>query len=190
MTTPIAQPTLIKLAGQIFGWFVDSLNAVGSLLIFAIMALICADVLARNFFNSPIDGVAELVAASIVMIVFLQLASTLRHGRMAQADLFIYGFKKAYPRLGHSLTTIYYLVGAFMLSVVVNGTWPVLMKAIKRNQFFGVEGVFTFPVWPIRIVVLACAVITVIQFLILAWHEFKWVVQGAKAEENPEGESV
>lgn len=161
-----------------FGYLVDGLNAAGSLLIFAIMALICADVLSRNLFNQPIDGVAEMVAASIVMIVFLQLASTLRHGRLAQADIFIYGFTVSFPRIGRSLTTLYYLAGAAMLGVVYQGTVPVLMRAIDRNQFFGVEGVFTFPVWPIRTVVVFCAAVTVLQFLVLAAREAICVVRG------------
>jgi TRAP-type C4-dicarboxylate transport system permease small subunit len=163
---------------SLFGYLVDGLNAAGSLLIFAIMALICADVLSRNLFNQPIDGVAEMVAASIVMIVFLQLASTLRHGRLAQADIFIHGFTVSFPRIGRSLTTLYYLAGAAMLGVVYQGTVPVLMRSIDRNQFFGVEGVFTFPVWPIRMVVAVCAAITVIQFLVLAVREAILVVRG------------
>ena len=61
-----------------FGWMIDGLNAVGSLVIAAVMALMCADVLMRNIANQPIDGVAEMVAASIVIIVFLQLPSTVR----------------------------------------------------------------------------------------------------------------
>ena len=99
-----------------FGALIDGLNAIGSVLIFAIMALICADVLSRNILNQPIKGVAELVAASIVMIVFFQLASALRHGRMAQADIFIAGFTRKYPRLGHGLQTLFYLAGAIMLA--------------------------------------------------------------------------
>lgn len=179
MRDPIKSPSMsLAYIGKYFGWLVDALNAAGSLLIFAIMALICIDVLSRNILNQPIDGVAEMVAASIVMIVFLQLASTLRHGRMAQADLFIFGFKRNYPRLGHGLITLYYLTGAFMLAVIVKGTWPVLIKAINRNQFFGVEGVFTFSIWPIRFVVLTCATITVIQFLLLAWQELQCVIRG------------
>lgn len=174
---------------SVFGYLVDGLNAAGSLLIFAIMALICADVLSRNILNQPIDGVAEMVAASIVMIVFLQLASTLRHGRLAQADIFIHGFTVSFPRLGRSLTTLYYLAGAAMLSVVYQGTVPVLMRAIDRNQFFGVEGVFTFPVWPIRLVVVFCAAVTVLQFLVLAAREALCVVRGTPIQTAAHAES-
>ncbi|WP_232819384.1 TRAP transporter small permease subunit [Saccharospirillum mangrovi] len=165
------------------GLLIDGLNAVGSLLIFAIMVLICADVVARNLFNHPINGVAELVAASIVMIVFLQLASALRHGRMAQADIFIAGFVRKHPRLGHGLQTLFYLAGAAMLAVVFDGTLPVYLNAVERQLFMGVEGVFTFPVWPIRLVVLSCAAVTVAQYLLLAAREIRLIVAPSQTAE-------
>lgn len=153
---------------SLFGYLVDGLNAAGSLLIFAIMAMIVADVLSRNFLNQPIAGVAELVAASIVMIVFLQLPGTLRHGRMAQADIFIAGFTERHPRLGNLLQALFFLAGSWMLYIIYKGTLPVFIRAWERNQFMGIEGVFTFPVWPIRALIIGCAVITVAQYLLLA----------------------
>ncbi|TDV97862.1 TRAP-type mannitol/chloroaromatic compound transport system permease small subunit [Halomonas alkaliantarctica] len=162
---------------SLFGYLVDGLNAIGSLLIFIIMAMIVIDVLSRNLFNQPIAGVAELVAASIVMIVFLQLPGTLRHNRMAQADIFIVGFADKHPRLGNLLMCMFFLAGAYMLYIVYTGTLPTFIRAWERQQFMGVEGVFTFPVWPIRFIVISCAAITVVQYLLLAiqslwlaWH--------------------
>ncbi|MCC5884192.1 MAG: TRAP transporter small permease [Halomonas sp.] len=163
---------------SLFGYLVDGLNAIGSLLIFSIMAMIVVDVLSRNLFNKPIAGVAELVAASIVMIVFLQLPGTLRHGRMAQADIFIRGFTERHPRIGHGLQTLFYLAGAYMLYVIYQGTLPTFLRAWERSQFMGVEGVFTFPVWPIRLVVIACALITLLQYLLLAGQALLRTVQG------------
>lgn len=171
---------------SLFGHLVDGLNAAGSLLIFAIMAMICADVFSRNLFNLPIAGVAELVAASIVMIVFLQLASTLRHGRMAQADIFIVGFTRRYPRLGHGLQALFFAAGVWMMYIVYSGTLPVLIRAWERNQFMGIEGVFTFPTWPIRFIVLSCAVITLVQYLLLAGREL-WLTVQPDATELPSG---
>lgn len=173
-----------------FGALIDGLNAVGSVLIFAIMALICADVLARNFLNQPIDGVAELVAASIVMIVFFQLASALRHGRMAQADIFIAGFTRKHPRLGHGLMTLFHLAGGAMLAIVFDGTLPVYLNAIERDLFMGVEGVFTFPVWPIRLVVLCCAAVTVVQYLLLALGEARLAIRGQHNDSETEETSA
>ncbi|KAA0012615.1 TRAP transporter small permease [Billgrantia pellis] len=163
---------------SLFGYLVDGLNAVGSLLIFLIMAMIVVDVLSRNVLNKPIAGVAELVAASIVMIVFLQLPSALRHGRMAQADIFLQGFTERHPHLGYGLQSLFHLAGAYVLMVVYQGTLPIFLHTWERNQFMGVEGVFTFPVWPIRLVVIACAAITLLQYLLLAVQALVWTVKG------------
>jgi len=170
---------------SLFGYLVDGLNAIGSLLIFAIMAMIVTDVLSRNLFNQPIAGVAELVAASIVMIVFLQLPGTLRHNRMAQADIFIVGFTEKHPRVGHLLQCLFFLAGAYMLYIVFSGTLPTFLRAWERNQFMGVEGVFTFPVWPIRLVIISCAAITVAQYLLLSLQSLwlAWRGQATLAEE-------
>ena len=96
-----------------FGVLVDSLNGLGSLVIASVMVLMCADVVLRNLFNQPIDGVAELVATSIIIIVFLQLPATLRHGRMSRADLFIDPFVARRPRAGKRLRALFSLAGVF-----------------------------------------------------------------------------
>ncbi|PMR72891.1 TRAP transporter small permease subunit [Billgrantia endophytica] len=171
---------------SLFGYLVDGLSAVGSLLIFSIMAMIVVDVLSRNLFNQPIAGVAEMVAASIVIIVFLQLPSTLRHGRMAQADIFIQGFTERRPRLGHGLQSLFFFAGAYMLMVVYQGTLPTFLRAWERHQFMGVEGVFTFPVWPIRLVVIACALITVVQYLLYGGRSLVWAIKGGSPEDGEE----
>jgi len=154
-----------------FGVLVDGLNGLGSLVILAVMLLMCADVLSRDLFNRPIDGVAELVAISIVAIVFLQLASTLRHGRMSRADIFIDGFVARRPKPGHFLQMLFNLAGSAMLAAVFYATWPTFVRAWTDSEFIGVEGVFTAPVWPIKLIVLVGAGLTAIQYLIRAlWH--------------------
>ncbi len=154
-----------------FGHLVDGLNAVGSLLIAAVMLLMCADVLMRNLANRPIDGVAEMVAASIVIIVFLQLPSTLRHGRMSRADLFLDPFLYRHPRAGRSLRGVYSLAGVFACALIAYASWPSLVRSWTNNEFLGIEGVFTFPTWPMRGVVVLGATLAAVQYLLLAWHD-------------------
>lgn len=174
---------------SLFGILVDGLNAIGSLLIFVIMALIVADVLSRNLLNQPIAGVAEMVAASIVMIVFLQLPATLRHGRMAQADIFIVGFTQRHPRIGNLMQAAFFAAGVWVLYIVVQGTLPTFTRAWERNQFMGIEGVFTFQVWPIRLTVLACAAITALQYALLTL-EALWLAFRGQASFEVEHESA
>jgi TRAP-type C4-dicarboxylate transport system permease small subunit len=151
-----------------FGRLVDGLNGAGSALIFAVMLLVVADVLARNLFSRPIDGVAELVAMSIVAIVFLQLGSTLRHGRMSRADLFIDGFRQRRPRAGAALQAAFDACGVAVCGIVGWASWPLLVKAWNGGEYVGIEGVFTAPTWPVKAIVVAGCAITAIQYLLHA----------------------
>jgi TRAP-type mannitol/chloroaromatic compound transport system permease small subunit len=154
------------------------LNAIGSLVIGAVMLLMCSDVLLRNFANHPIDGVAELVATSIIVIVFLQLPATLRHGRMARADLFLDPFVARRPRAGLLLRAFYALCGAFACSVIAYATWPVLVRAWVDAEFLGVQGVFTFPTWPMRAVVVLSAGLATLQYMVLAAKDVRGAARG------------
>lgn len=160
-----------------FGLLVDGLNAVGSVVIGAVMVLMCSDVLLRNLANRPIDGVAELVAASIIVIVFLQLPSTLRHGRMSRADLFIDPFVLRRPRAGRLLRGAYALVGAFACGVIAYASWPAFVRSWTNNEFLGIEGVFTFPTWPMRGVVILGATLAAVQYLLLAAQDAREAVR-------------
>jgi len=166
-----------------FGRLIDSLNAAGSVVIGAIMVLMCADVLLRNLLNRPIEGVAELVATSIIVIVFLQLPSTLRHGRMARADLFIDPFIQTRPRAGKRLRALFSLAGVFACAVIVYASWPMLARAWRDNEFLGIEGVFSFPIWPMRLVVCIGAALAAIQYGLLMWQDF------SEAQLEPPGRS-
>lgn len=156
-----------------FGRLVDALNAAGSVPIGAVMLLMCADVLLRDLANRPIDGVAELVATSIVIIVFLQLPATLRHGRMSRADLFIDPYITRRPRAGKRLRALFSLAGVFACGVIAYATWKPLARAWTDQEYLGVEGVFTFPTWPMRAVVLLGAALAAVQYLLLVIQDLK-----------------
>lgn len=171
----------VQLApGSVFGRIVDGLNALGSVVIGLVMVLMCADVLLRNLVNRPIDGVAELVATSIIVIVFLQLPATLRHGRMSRADLFIDPFVARRPAAGRRLRALFSVAGTFACALIAYASWPMLRKAWAGDEFLGVEGVFTFPIWPMRAVVVLGAGLATVQYLLLAvqdWREAGEVAQ-------------
>lgn len=156
-----------------FGRLVDGLNAAGSVLIGAIMLLMCADVLLRDLANRPIDGVAELVATSIVVIVFLQLPSTLRHGRMSRADLFLDPFITRRPAAGRRLRALFSFAGVFACAVIAYASWKPLLRAWTDSEFLGVEGIFTFPTWPMRVVVLTGAALAAVQYLLLVIQDLR-----------------
>jgi TRAP-type C4-dicarboxylate transport system permease small subunit len=175
-----SQPFRDGTASNAFGRLIDGLNAVGSVVIGLVMLLMCADVLLRNLANKPIPGVAELVATSIIMVVFLQLPATLQHGRMSRADLFIDPFVVRRPRAGRLLRGLFSLAGVFACGVIAWSTWPVLARAWTDTEFWGIEGVFTFPTWPMRAIVVGGAALGALQYLLLALADGMDAAQAGK----------
>jgi TRAP-type C4-dicarboxylate transport system substrate-binding protein/TRAP-type C4-dicarboxylate transport system permease small subunit len=124
----------IHFPGRGFGALTLGMNSVGTLWIFALMFLICADVAGRYLLNAPIKGAAEMVGYSIVTAVFLQMASTLRAGRFTRVEMLIEPLEARRPAAGHALNAVYHLVGAAVFAVITWGTWPKLADACERRS--------------------------------------------------------
>lgn len=148
-----------------FERFLMVLNSIGTIWIFVLMFLICADVVARSGFNHPIDGVTDIAAFSIIGIVFLQLAATVHVNRMTKGDVLLELINRRSKVAGAWVESLFLLVGVIMFALIVRASWPLLMQSITRNQFFGVEGVFTFPTWPIRGIIVVGAASVAIAYL-------------------------
>ncbi|MEM8796646.1 MAG: TRAP transporter large permease subunit [Pseudomonadota bacterium] len=137
----------------LIGRAADETNRVGTIWIFALMVLICCDILARTLLNSPIRGVAEIVGFSIVGIVFLQIGSTLLAGRITRADLFIGSFEIANPRAAGILNCVFLGLGSLVFLMIAIRTYPDAFSAWQSGDYYGARGDFTFPTWPIKAVV-------------------------------------
>jgi TRAP-type mannitol/chloroaromatic compound transport system permease small subunit len=148
-----------------FDGLVSGLNAVGTAWIFVIMLLINADVWSHAFLNQPISGIKLVIEMSIIAIVFLQLAAALRGGRMTRSDVLIGRLLAKRPQLGHSLQALYHLGGAALMVILYVFSEPLLAKAWRRQTFAGLEGDFTLPIWPLKLLIMIGAAFCAIQFL-------------------------
>ena len=146
---------------------VDGLGALGTLLIVVLMAIICADVLVRNLVGSSLPMVAEAGALTLVMIVYLQLATTIRHDRLSRTELFYGGFRDRFPRAGEVLAAIFHLVAAGALGTVAWSTVTIVERDFLRGEHIGVTGVLTLPTWPFRALILLGMTVATVQCLIL-----------------------
>lgn len=156
-----------------FSRFIGVMNAAGTVWIIGLMVLINADIFGRSFMNSPIAGVPELVSFSIVGIVFLQLAHTLRAGSMTRSDVLLNVLERRAPRARSILLCIFHLVGGLMLGLVAWKFWPSLAAAYSfpARHFMGNPGFFTIAQWPLFALVLAGITATAVQFFLLAFHD-------------------
>ena len=141
-------------------------NVLGSSLIMALMILVVADVVGRNFFGAPVSGVPEIVTLSIVAIVFLQVPQSLREDRIPRSDGLRMMIMERYPRIARGLDTLFDLAGVTVMAVIVWSTWPLLVKAWTRSDFIGAIGEFTAPTWPIKAIIIVGSSALILQFLL------------------------
>jgi TRAP-type mannitol/chloroaromatic compound transport system permease small subunit len=143
------------------------MNTVGSLWVLLLVILIDADAFGRTFFNMPIAGMIELVSVSLAVIVFCQLADTIRLGKLTRSDTYLAQFA-AGTTLGRSVIASFEVFGAVAMALILAGTVPLLVQSYQRGYFIGVRGVFTFPDWPLRAVIVLGAIAALLCFLVRA----------------------
>ena len=148
------------------GLAVAALNALGSVWIIALMGLIVADITMRTAFNAPIPGTTELVAFSIVGIVFLQLSHTLRTGNLTRTDMVLTFFAAHAPRAHRLLLAAFDLCGAALLAIALWLFVPNLEAAWSQPEryFMGNPGFFTVPLWPLYALMAVGITATILQF--------------------------
>lgn len=147
---------------------VDGLAALGTAMIVVLMVIIGSDVVARNLMGASLPLVSELGALTLVMIVFLQLGTTVRHDRLARTDFFLWTFCRRRPRAGRVLVVVFDLIGACAVGAMAFATVRILGKDLSSGEYIGVTGGMTLPVWPFRALILTGLVVATVQFLVQA----------------------
>lgn len=155
-----------------FERLISLMNGAGVVWFFALTFLICADIIGRTVFDSPIRGVAEMVSLSLVASVFLQLAFAIHHQRLTRAE-FLYGrVKESDPKLVSDWSGILSVAALAMCLAIAAGIWPDFVRAFQTREFAGVQGLFAVQVWPIKLIIFVGAVVAAIECALKAWSEF------------------
>jgi TRAP-type mannitol/chloroaromatic compound transport system permease small subunit len=155
-------------AGRLWHLAVDGLAALGTALICVLMVIICADIVARNVLGASLPLVSELGALLLVMIVSLQLATTVRADRLARTEIFFTGFRKTHPKAGAGLSALFNLVGASVVGGIAWSSVRILEKDWAAGEYIGVAGIATLPTWPFRALILLGMAVAAIEFLVRA----------------------
>jgi C4-dicarboxylate transporter, DctQ subunit len=155
------------------------LNAVGTAWVAAITVLICADILGRVLFNSPIAGVPEIVKVSIVAIVWLQIPHTLKIGGHLRSDIVL---RRISDRGRAILNLSAYALGALIFGLLVFSGWDTMILAWEMGEFEG-EHPVRVPTYPLRSIVLLGAALVALQFLLMA-ADVIWGTPGQKSGEH------
>ena len=166
MASPDVPGGALRRPVSLFAGLTRAMNSAGTFWVAGLTFLICADIVARNLFSAPIRGVPEIVGYSIVGTVYLQLANTLQAGRFTRAELFIDWLEARNPFAGHAFGTVFNLVGAAVFGLITAGVWPGFIEAWTENEVAGVPGDFSFIIWPFKLLIVAGAAATTVEFAI------------------------
>ena len=165
-----------------YGSIILVMNTIGTAWVFVLLVIINLDIGGRALFNHPVRGVPEIVALSIVACVFLQIAHTLRVGRLTRSDILLNWLQTHHPNLKHFLEGVYFLIGACLMAILLNSSIPLFTKAWRIDEYVGAQGDFMAPVWPVKLIVLIGCVAGAIQFLLMAVGSFKKMNASATAK--------
>lgn len=155
-------------------------NAVGTAVIFVLVAAMNTDVIARGIFNSPFRGVVEVVIFSMVLIVFLQLPDVVRVNRLTRSDGFLAVLQDRNPRLAQIFSRLIDAVACVFMALIAWTIWPEFVEsfeschfftppefgaqptgefwadlsaAFDRCDYFGTPGILTAPWWPAKLAI-------------------------------------
>lgn len=141
-------------------------NALGTLVVLALVAILNLDVIMRGVFSSPIKGTYEIVQFSVVMIVFLQLADVVRVDRLTRSDGFLNLLHSRQPGLTANLRRIINAISAIFMGLIAYITFPEFLHMWNTQDYFGVPGLFTLPWWPVKLVITFGTTLSCIVFVV------------------------
>jgi TRAP-type C4-dicarboxylate transport system permease small subunit len=132
---------------------------------FGLAFLVMANIIGRTVFSAPIYGTAEMVAASIVIIVFLQAGYAIRSRSMLRADFLVVHLPDKVQRV---LLAIGYLLGAAFFLMIITGGWEDSIQSFLQGEYEG-EGALRVPSWPARWTVIVGSALAMINYLVMAY---------------------
>lgn len=153
------------------------LLAAAAVIIFLLGFLVCADVLGRALFNSPVKGTPEMVSMSIVIICFLLAGYSVQSGGMIYTDVFSGLFGARGLAAAQLLSAV---LGIAFFGLIVWGSYEPMLHAIRSGEYEG-EGALRVPVWPARIVVVLGAVLVVASYALHAARAIATLATGRSA---------
>lgn len=139
------------------------LQYVAAALLLFVAMLITFDVTMRFVFNKPVIGIAEIVANGILIIAFLQLSYAVRIGGMLRSELLL---SRLNARGKVILEAIASMLGAVLFGLIAWASWSPMLRAISTLEFEG-HASFQVPVWPVKVIIVSCAIFAVLNYLLL-----------------------
>ncbi len=166
-------------------------NAVGTAVLFILVAVMNVDVVSRGVFHAPFRGVVEVVIFSLVLIVFLQLPNVVEGGRLTRSDGFLMLMRQRNGRFAGALSRMIDLIAGVFMAMIAWTMWPEFVEAFEschfftqpefgapptgelwadlkaafgRCDYFGTPGILTAPWWPAKLAIFFGVTLSAILF--------------------------
>ncbi|NRA99438.1 MAG: TRAP transporter small permease [Rhodobacteraceae bacterium] len=156
--------SVLSVVSRLANGIAISANAVGTLVVLVLVAIVNYDAIMRNLFNAPFLGAVEVVQFSMVLIVFLQLPDVCRVNRLTRSDGFLTVLGGKYPQTATRIRQVINFISGVFMTLIAVAIFPEFLKMYETQDFFGVPGVFTAPWWPIKLTIFASAVLCAVIF--------------------------
>jgi TRAP-type C4-dicarboxylate transport system permease small subunit len=166
---------------DINGWIVRTLLLAAAAIILLLGFLVCADVIGRTVFDSPVKGTPEIVSMSIVIICFLLAGYAVHSGGMIYTDVLIGPFGNRGRAFGQLMSAI---LGVLFFGLIVWGSVEPLMHAIASGEYEG-EGALRVPAWPARVAVLLGSALVVFTYVLIGVSAAGRLLSG-KSDSQPQ----
>lgn len=142
------------------------LMILGAIWAFVLCFFILADIIFRAL-NLPVSGTKEIVANSVVIIVFMQVGFAVRSGSMLRADFLV----MLLPKRAQKLLLIFaYLLGAALFLFLLKAGITPALRSFANGEFDG-EGAMKVAVWPARFAILVGAGMAGFNYILLTLVE-------------------
>jgi len=138
------------------------LMILGTVWAFVLCFFILADIIFRAL-NIPISGTKEIVANSVVIIIFMQVGFAVRSGYMLRADFFVLMLPKPVQKL---LLIAAYILGAALFLFLLKAAITPALRSFANGEFDG-EGAMKVAVWPARFAILIGAGLAGLNYVLL-----------------------
>lgn len=169
---------LLRRLQAAMDWFLTVSISLGSIWIVGLVVVVVADVVGRILFDSPLPGAYEITTFSIIGIVYLQLAHTIRSDRMTRSNLLSSIIGTKFPKFWRSAETLFLLIccGTFLLlTIYISHRF---VNAWETGTYYGSEGAIKFSRWPILLIAALGSLAAAVQYLLLALsHAFNVATQ-------------
>ncbi|MGR8919416.1 MAG: TRAP transporter small permease subunit, partial [Gammaproteobacteria bacterium] len=124
-----------------------------AVVIAGLVAAINLDIGGRALFDRPLRGVTEVASLAIPVMVFLALPGLVIDDALIRAGVLSRWLARGGRRFAAGLGASFRVVELVLLAAVLAATGPWLLRAWRDDEFIGVAGDFTAPLWPAKLAI-------------------------------------